>query len=271
MKKQNILLDQFFDEWAGEFARAIEMFSGEAAQVAWKRDASTVSATTESPANYLWWKQEFKGPEVFESWIGAPESAWSRLGGAMGEAAEASQQVFLDILCQAQKTTAALMSGHSAKPINCIGRKTEQGPPARTLGIAEITVTVGGTQLAPLIYAVDPEIANLLDESDALSPKSSGPGAGTNGPIYGPMLQKMLDLELPLCVVLGRAVMPIQEVLKVTSGSLIPLNQSVNEYVEVVIHGKVVARGEVMSFRGNYGIRIKEIMSPEGRMALSAK
>ncbi|HEX4169831.1 MAG TPA: FliM/FliN family flagellar motor switch protein [Bryobacteraceae bacterium] len=93
---------------------------------------------------------------------------------------------------------------------------------------------------------------------------------GVTGSNDAPMLRRLLDLELPLAVLLGRAVMPIQEVLKLTSGSLIELDRSVSDLVDLLVHGTVVARGEIVSLRGNYAVRIKEIISREDRFSLRA-
>ena len=83
-----------------------------------------------------------------------------------------------------------------------------------------------------------------------------------------PMLQRLMDLELPLAVVLGRASLPVQEILKINSGSLIELDRNATDYVDLIVHGTVVARGEIVSVKGNYGVRIKEIISREERLAL---
>ena len=83
-----------------------------------------------------------------------------------------------------------------------------------------------------------------------------------------PLLDRVIDLELPFSVVLGRATLPIKEVVKLTSGSLIELDQYVDQPMELRVRGAVVARCEVVTIGGNYGVRIKEIMSPEERMKL---
>ncbi len=85
---------------------------------------------------------------------------------------------------------------------------------------------------------------------------------------FTPMLRRLMDLELPLAVALGRAVLPIEDILKITSGSLIELDRSVGEYVDLMVHGTLVARGEIVSVKGNYGVRIKEIISRQDRLAL---
>lgn len=92
-------------------------------------------------------------------------------------------------------------------------------------------------------------------------------GAATNE--TSPAMQRLLDLKLPIAVVLGRAIWPIGEVLKLTSGSTIELDRTVSDYVDLVIHGTLVARGQIVSIKGNYGVRIKQIISAEDRLAVS--
>ena len=77
---------------------------------------------------------------------------------------------------------------------------------------------------------------------------------------YGAGIDQFLDLELPVSVVLGRCEMQIQDVLKLTSGSVIELDTTVTDRVEVMVHGKLVAKGEVVSLKGNYGVRITDII-----------
>jgi len=82
------------------------------------------------------------------------------------------------------------------------------------------------------------------------------------------MLNRLMDLQMPVSVLLGRAILPIREILKISPGSLIELDRQVGDYVEVTIYGSVVARGEIVSVKGNYGVRIKEIISRQDRLAL---
>ncbi|MCS7026680.1 MAG: flagellar motor switch protein FliN [Bryobacteraceae bacterium] len=82
----------------------------------------------------------------------------------------------------------------------------------------------------------------------------------------GRTLDLLLDVELPVSVSFGRAQLPLKEVLKLSSGSIVELNRSVNEPVEVIVNNCVVARGEVVVVEGNYGVRIKQIISKQERL-----
>jgi flagellar motor switch protein FliN/FliY len=74
-------------------------------------------------------------------------------------------------------------------------------------------------------------------------------------------LELLLDMELPLTILLGRAKMPLGDVLDLGIGSTIELNRGAEDAVDVLVNDRVVARGEVVVVDGNYGIRITEVDS----------
>ncbi len=81
-----------------------------------------------------------------------------------------------------------------------------------------------------------------------------------------PNLDVILDIELPLTVRFGRAEMSLQSLTKIGPGSVIDLDRSPDEPVEVLINDKVIARGEVVVVAGNYGVRITEVASAADRI-----
>jgi flagellar motor switch protein FliN/FliY len=79
-------------------------------------------------------------------------------------------------------------------------------------------------------------------------------------------LDLLLEVELPIGVSFGRTQMRLKEALKLTTGSIVELNRSVTEPVEIIVNNCVIARGEVVVVDGNYGVRILEIISREERL-----
>jgi len=98
----------------------------------------------------------------------------------------------------------------------------------------------------------------LLHSAGETAPQPVGAPAISAPPIVTP--DSLHGIDLPVVVVLGRATLRIAEVLKLTVGSIVELDRRVGEPVEVCIQGVVVARGEVVSIRGNYGVRIVEVL-----------
>ena len=79
-------------------------------------------------------------------------------------------------------------------------------------------------------------------------------------------MELILDVELPVSISFGKTEMPMKDVLKLTTGSIVELNRGVNDPVEVMINHCLIARGEVVVVEGNYGVRIQHIASRLDRM-----
>jgi len=82
----------------------------------------------------------------------------------------------------------------------------------------------------------------------------------------GSALDLLLDIELPVTLRFGKTRMTLQEVIDLNTGSVIDFGQGAEEPVEVLVNGRVVARGEAVMVQGNYGVRISEIESRRERL-----
>ncbi len=69
-----------------------------------------------------------------------------------------------------------------------------------------------------------------------------------------------MDVALEVTVELGRTKKSISEVLDFTPGTIIELDKVAGEPVEVLVNGKMVARGEVVVIEESFGVRITEII-----------
>lgn len=71
----------------------------------------------------------------------------------------------------------------------------------------------------------------------------------------------IMDLPLQVVVELGRTKMLINDLLQIGQGSVIELNKQVGEALDVLVNGKLVARGEVVVVKDKFGVRITEVLS----------
>jgi len=78
-------------------------------------------------------------------------------------------------------------------------------------------------------------------------------------------IERLLEVELEIVVRFGVTEVPLREVVRLGSGTMIELNRSVDEPVELLINNRLLARGEVVVVDGYYGVRITEIGAPEER------
>lgn len=86
----------------------------------------------------------------------------------------------------------------------------------------------------------------------------------------GPNLDMLMDIELPITLRFGSTQMALKDIAGLNTGSVIEFDRKVDEPVEVMVNGHVVARGEAVVVRGSYAIRISEISSRQERLLTSS-
>lgn len=80
-------------------------------------------------------------------------------------------------------------------------------------------------------------------------------------------MEFLLDIPLEISIELGRTRMLIDQLLKLSQGSVIELSKYAGETLEILANQKVIAKGEVVVVNEKYGIRLTEIVSPMERVA----
>ncbi len=91
--------------------------------------------------------------------------------------------------------------------------------------------------------------------------------AGARGAGAAPNLDSILRIPVTMQIVLGRAQMPVANLMKLTRGSVVPLDHRVGEVVDVVVNGRLIARGEVVILEedsSRFGVSITEIAGLPG-------
>ena len=79
-------------------------------------------------------------------------------------------------------------------------------------------------------------------------------------------LDFILDIPLKVTVELGRTQYLIKDLLSLGQGSVMELNKLAGEHLEILVNGKLIAKGEVVVVNEKFGVRIKDIISPVERI-----
>ncbi|MEW6732486.1 MAG: flagellar motor switch protein FliN [Acidobacteriota bacterium] len=74
-------------------------------------------------------------------------------------------------------------------------------------------------------------------------------------------IERLLGVELEVVVRFGSTKMPLSEIVRMGTGSMIELNRTVDEPVELIVNDRPLARGEVVVIDGYFGVRITEIIA----------
>lgn len=78
-------------------------------------------------------------------------------------------------------------------------------------------------------------------------------------------IQRLMDVEMDVVVRFGEKNVQLRDVVRYGIGTLIELDRTVDDPVELLVNGFPLARGEVVVVDGYYGVRITEIGTPEER------
>ena len=98
------------------------------------------------------------------------------------------------------------------------------------------------------------------------APFPSFGGGGVAEAVSSRPIDLIMDIPLEVTVELGRIRMLIKDVLDLASGSIVELDRVAGEPVDLLVNGRLVAKGEVVVIEDNFGIRITEIVSPAERV-----
>ena len=74
------------------------------------------------------------------------------------------------------------------------------------------------------------------------------------------------DVPLLIIAEIGRTQISVQKVLNLKKGNLLEFNKIVGEPMDVVVGGRLMARGEIVVVNERYGVRISEVTRPDEKI-----
>lgn len=111
------------------------------------------------------------------------------------------------------------------------------------------------------------ERTSTPEEDREMRPMGEKPKAGISAPAEGKSnIDLLLDVPLGVSVELGRTKIAVRDMLQLGPGSVLELDKMIGEPLDLLVNDKLVARGEVVVFDENFGIRITDIIKPEERI-----
>jgi flagellar motor switch protein FliN/FliY len=119
-----------------------------------------------------------------------------------------------------------------------------------------LAASMAGNSNIPVLIYFDPKLL------EALSSKRTGDGKRSESATDSANLKLVMDVELIVSLRFGQRQLPLREVLELANGSVIELDRQIDDPVELLLDGKVIARGEAVIVDGNYGLRVTEVPQP---------
>ncbi len=261
------------EEWARQFTRTVESMTGEPVLIQFAARELAAGEIDPAQQDLLWWEQPLSLSPDARIWIASSSQTWQEIGNRVLHSAgvddatpEDIRSTYLEIVNQALSGVASAVSTRARKEIACV-EGSGAAPPAAHGGAAysfEITL---GEKTFQLLAVFTFALANLAESpAQPVAKPAAGDRAQLAAPASTSSIDLLLDVELPVSVSFGRAQLMLKDVIKLTTGSIVELNRALTEPVEVIVNNCVIARGEVVVVEGNYGIRIKQVISRQERL-----
>ena len=139
---------------------------------------------------------------------------------------------------------------------------SSQAPASNAAAANTNSAASGGNSMAGLVdnqaFDSGPQLGVQHAEFNSLMPASDVQGTGNIG--------LLMDVTMNMTVELGRATMTIRDILGLGEGSIIELQKLAGEPVDLLVNGKLIAKGEVVVIDENFGVRVTDIINPMDRL-----
>ncbi len=182
------------------------------------------------------------------------------------------------------ETLAAQILGGGSEPPQQAEKKVQPAPPAPAANQPQSTtaapqpVAQAPAPVAPAPVPAAPVAAPAAAVPPPAPVKTTAPQPAAQTVQFAPLapsappaaqsgLDLILDVPLRVTVELGRTRMQIRDVLELGKGSVVELDKLAGEPVDLLVNGKLIARGEVVVIDENFGVRVTDIVSPAERFS----
>ncbi|MCW2922570.1 MAG: flagellar motor switch protein FliN [Thermoleophilia bacterium] len=114
---------------------------------------------------------------------------------------------------------------------------------------------------APMAMTHQGDMSVMAPQLPQVQPTRRGAGGQVTG--ASELSNLVLDVEVQVEVGLGNAALTVEEFLEMGRGSVVELDTPIDAPIELKVRGKLIARGQLVSINGSYGMRIVEMLNQE--------
>ncbi|MFH1722530.1 MAG: FliM/FliN family flagellar motor switch protein [Candidatus Altiarchaeota archaeon] len=124
------------------------------------------------------------------------------------------------------------------------------------------------SELDSSIEELDKTPARKVSEDDGLGKTviTKQPDLGEDLDINEPLSKNLLDLapdiEVSLVAIIGKKTLSVKDLLLMRTGQVVEMERDLHEAIDLVVGGKVLARGELVDVEGRIGVKVLEVMTP---------
>ncbi|MCF6328309.1 MAG: flagellar motor switch protein FliN [Henriciella sp.] len=199
------------------------------------------------------------------------------LNGGASAAAPASPSAPADNTAVDQSEIEALLNGGAAPtpPVAPVASAPAPPPAPAPTAASPVEADVSQSDIELLLNKAEEALASIDQGADAAA--SALPAgvrsfefqkfAGTSANADSATLELMRDVQLDMTIELGRTNMHLEDVLQLKQGTVVPLDKLAGDPADILVNGRLVARGEVLVLNDNFCVRVAELVVGESACA----
>lgn len=270
-------LRRYFETWAETFGQVLQQLSAAEGRTTIVDDQAESASARQAASGGLQAGFDCSGKlagrqRILVSLAGATvlgRVLTGETGVAAGEATDVERDAAAELLRQVAGVAAGLLKNMAGGEVQFLERQNDhdEWEPA-----AWVVIRLDGVSLQPLhvVIEVDEALsaALLCTVAQDVPAADLAVGGEQTRPVEAANLRLLLDIELEASIRFGQRELLLKDVLNLRPGTVVELARQVNEPAELLVGGRLMARGEVVVVEGNYGLRITEILAPAERMAM---
>ena len=201
-----------------------------------------------------WWSGGLSTHPGANCFIGAPDETWEKLG--RGGASEDNRENAFALVSRCFARAVAERFGERVTARDA----GSSGAPSEDWTRISMVVRYPAGQWPSASCVLSPEFEQALD-TGLETVQSVAPVRATSG---GTKTSDMLmQVKVPVSVFFGGTEIRLKDLLNLATGSVVELDQSLHDNVEVRVNDRLIARGEVVAVDGYYGVRVLELASDD--------
>jgi len=250
MDKQSVI-SGILDAFTRAVSEALSEAGPEDIQVDWNQTTDTLADVE----TWTWWSGGLSAHPDANFFVGAPEETWEKLGRAGSSENTQENATALVSRCFVKAIEEQFGNPAAARDSGL------SNPPSEDWTRVSIEIRYPAGQWPNAGCVLSPEFEKGLrgeKTERATVPAPSSTMARTN------QSDMLMHVQVPVSVSFGATQIRMRDLLNLTAGSVVELDQALHDNVEVRVNDRVIARGEVVAVDGHYGVRVLELVSSEG-------
>jgi len=198
----------------------------------------------------------------------------SEPGDPAAEYSDIQRDAFSEFVRQVAGQAAAIWKREAGEEINLAFQAEPPSADAAFPAATTLQLSAEGLADVSLTLLISEKMQTSLQAFQLQPPEEPAPSSAPNAVSSSQGQQELpsnlhllLDVELEATIRFGERELLLRDIFALMPGSVVELNQTLNEPAELLVAGRTIARGEVVVVDGNFGLRVTEVASRTQRAA----